>query len=68
MASIDERVVILEGRAEGQGHMINGIREAVARLEVRIASLETRMDQRLLAFEAESRSAVSKLRRAPPGG
>ena len=44
MNEFEERLAYLEGRVEEQGHMVNGIREAMA-------SLEARMDRRLEQFE-----------------
>jgi tetrahydromethanopterin S-methyltransferase subunit G len=41
---VEERLAYLEGRVEEQGHMVNGIREAMA-------SLEARLDRRLEQFE-----------------
>ena len=50
MNNVEERLAYLEGRAEEQSHMINGIREAMASLEARIdrrlEQFEQRMDQR----------------------
>jgi hypothetical protein len=51
VASIDERVAYLEGRVEEQGHMTNGIREALRSVEVGVAGLETKLEHRLQAFE-----------------
>ena len=50
MNDVEERLTYLEGRVEEQGHMVNGIREAMASLEARIdrrlEQFEQRMDER----------------------
>ena len=55
MNNVEERVTYLEGRVKEQGHMVNGIREAMASLEARIdrrlEQFEQRVDQRFILVE-----------------
>ena len=59
MATVEERVAFVEGRIGEQGHMVDGIREAVqnleARLDRRFEAIDRRFDAIDRRFEAVDR-------------
>ena len=67
MNNVEERLSYLEGRIEEQGHMVNGIRDAMASLEARIdrrlEQFEQRMEQRFSLVEQHFIGIDSRLGR-----
>jgi len=67
VATFDERVSFLEGRVAEHSKMVNGLREAIASLELRMdhrfASLEEKMDRRFVAVDQKLGALDQKLTR-----
>ena len=59
MASVDERVAFLEGRANEQSQMINGIRDALVSLEQRMDRRFESLEQRLNALDQKMDAGVA---------
>ena len=61
VAAVDERVAFLEGRSLEHTHMLNGIREAIINLELRMDRRFELVEHRLTALDLKLDQATATL-------